>query len=109
MWSRAIERKIELDPIEKLKRQQKYKELADKGIKILEGSGGIRSHDWYYLMAGCQFSKGDNIEAKLNIDRAIATLPGGSAAAALYENLRNDIAKEMPRRPVRVHGQRRDR
>ncbi len=93
-WSSTIKMTIELDPIKEMLRQQKYKEHADHALDSLRRVSGERSHRWNYLFAQCHYNKWDYEAAKLSIDRAIVTLPGGSYLKNSYEGLRAEIVKK---------------
>jgi hypothetical protein len=93
-WATNVKMKIELDPIKEMLRQQKYKELSDHAISLLERCRVKSSHKWHYLLAQCQFNKWDYAAAKLSMDRAIAALPTGSYLKTPYERFRDEIVKK---------------
>jgi hypothetical protein len=93
-WATNLKMKLDLDPIKEMLRQQKYKELSDHAISLLESCRVKSSHKWHYLLAQCQFNKWDYDAAKLSIGRAIASLPSGSYLNNPYERFRDEIVKK---------------
>jgi hypothetical protein len=89
-WSTAIKMKFELDPIKEMLRQQKYKELADMAIGLLNSSPR-QTHEWHYLMAQSRYNRWDNDAALMHIEKAIQILPKDSHLAANYRRFRDDI------------------
>jgi GTPase SAR1 family protein len=93
-WATNVKLKLELDPIKEMLRQQKYKELSDHAISLLESCRVKSSHKWHYLLAQCQFNKWDYTAAKLSMNQAIAALPRGSYLKTPYERFRDEIVKK---------------
>jgi GTPase SAR1 family protein len=93
-WATTLKLKIELDPIKEMLRQQKYKELSDHAIKLLQERREKTSHRRYYLLAQCLFNKWEYDAAKDNIDKAIEGLPASSYLSNPYERLRTEIIKK---------------
>jgi GTPase SAR1 family protein len=89
-WSTAVKMKQELDPLKEMLRQQKYKELADEAIKLLNDSPQ-ETHEWHYLMARSYYNKWDYDSALRQIETAIQRLPKGSHLATPYAGLRGEI------------------
>lgn len=71
-WSNALKNKKELDPIEELKRKNKIKELARKGIQLI---GSVEKfgnqHHYQYLISMGYFNLWDTKQAKTHIEKAI--------------------------------------
>jgi CII-binding regulator of phage lambda lysogenization HflD len=93
-WATTLKLKIELDPIKEMLRQQKYKELSDHAVLLLQERGIKLSHRRSYLLAQCMFNKWEYGAAKTNIDKAIEALPSNSYLANSYERLRTEIIKK---------------
>jgi hypothetical protein len=93
-WATTLKLKIELDPIKEMLRQQKYKELSDHAVLLLQERGIKLSHRRSYLLAQCMFNKWEYGAAKTNIDKAIEALPSNSYLANSYERLRAEIIKK---------------
>jgi hypothetical protein len=93
-WATTLKMKIELDPIKEMLRKQKYKELSDHAISLLQGRREKSSHRWYYLLAQCLFNKWEYDAAKPNIDRAIERLGANSYLVDSYERLRTEIIRK---------------
>jgi DNA polymerase III delta prime subunit len=93
-WATTLKLKIELDPIKEMLRQQKYKELSDHAISLLQEHREITSHRHHYLLAQCFFNKWEYGMAKSSIDRAIDLLPPNSYLDNPYERLRSEVIKK---------------
>jgi hypothetical protein len=93
-WATTLKLKIELDPIKEMLRQQKYKELSDHAISLLQEREVKNSHRRSYLLAQCMFNKWEYGTAKTNIDQAIEALPSNSYLFNSYERLRTEIIKK---------------
>jgi hypothetical protein len=57
-WSTAVRMRLELDPLKEMLRQQKYKELADEAIKLLNDAPQ-GTHEWHHLMAQSHYNRWD--------------------------------------------------
>lgn len=79
-----------IDPLKEMLRQQKYKDLADRAIKLLLDIGD-RSCEWYYLMAQSCYNSWDYERALRHIEMAIDGLPIGSRLAGSYLRFKNEI------------------
>lgn len=93
-WATTLKLKIDLDPLKEMVRQQKYKELSDNAISVLQERTIKRSHRRSYLLAQCMFNKWDYAAAKIHIDDAINALPERSYLSNSYEKLRTEIIKK---------------
>ena len=93
-WGTSLKLKFDLDPIKEMLRQQKYKELADDGARLLVGCSDKKSHRWNYLSAQCHFLKWEYQAARRHIDAAISALPDASYLKASYERLQGEIIKK---------------
>ena len=93
-WATTLKLRLELDPIKEMLRQQKYKELSDHAISLLQKQAVGRSHRRSFLLAQCMFNKWDYGAAKNNIDDAIQHLPSDSYLVNSYERLRTEILKK---------------
>ena len=92
-WSTALKMKLELDPLKEILRQQKYKELADTAIKLLNGIPD-RTHECHHMLAQSYFNKWDYDNALRSVDNALSTLPKGSHLHNSYRYLRIEILKK---------------
>jgi Cdc6-like AAA superfamily ATPase len=98
-WSTALKMKVELDPLEEIKRQQKYKELAATAITLLKDVD-LGTHEWHYLLAQSYYNHWDKKLALHHIDKAIAAIPTGSQYAP-YRRLRREIQRKLTMYPQR--------
>ena len=93
-WSTTEKLKFELDPNREALRQQRYKELADKAIKILNRMTN-RSYERDYLLAQAYYNRWDYEPALRHIDRAIEILPQTSHLGPPYRRLRAEIVEKQ--------------
>jgi DNA polymerase III delta prime subunit len=94
-WSTALKTKPpELDPLHEIHRQQKYKELAETAIKLLQRSP-VDTHEWHFLMSQAYFDLWDYNQALHHIDKALSKLPKYSHFSNPYERLRKEILKKQ--------------
>jgi tetratricopeptide (TPR) repeat protein len=80
-WSTAIKMKMEHDPLREGRRQQDYKEHADKAILLLKRIPENNTAEYYYLLAQTHYNKWDYNPALGFINRAIDLLPDTSYLA----------------------------
>jgi len=94
-WSTALKnRKIEIDPIKEMMRQQKYKDLASKAIAHLKAINSD-THEWHHLLAQSYYNVWDYDLAMAHVDKAIALLPKGSHLYFPYQRLQGEILKKQ--------------
>jgi tetratricopeptide (TPR) repeat protein len=92
-WSTSLKVKGELDPIKNMLRTQKYKELAEKAITLLEHTSVI-TYEKYYLLAAAYHNTWDYPQALKAIDGALRLLPKESKLRESYNIFRSDIVKK---------------
>ena len=90
----------ELDPIQEKLRQQKYKELADKALEVLDQIKK-KTHEVYYLLAHCYHNKWDYEIAFRMIETAIRLCRKDPVCYASYDSLRKSIITQQERRRSR--------
>ncbi len=93
-WSTALKMKVELDPLKEMLRQQKYKELADTAITLLN-SIASGTYEWHHLLAQSYYNRWDYGQALLHVNEAIAGLPKDSHLYAPYRRLHREILKKQ--------------
>ena len=70
LQSTSVKMKFELDPLREMLRQQKYKELADTAIKLLN-EAPANTHDWHHLLAQSYYNRWDYESALRHVDHAL--------------------------------------
>ena len=95
-WSTSLKMKKDFDPIREMERQQKYKELADKAIKLLKDDV-LDDHERDRLLAQSHYNLWDYEKALIYVEKAIRELPQGSHLQAPYQRLRREILKNQNR------------
>jgi hypothetical protein len=95
-WSTALKMQFNPDPIKEMLRQQRYKELADVAIRLLDDIHE-RSHEWYRLMAEGLYDRWDYDRALRQIEMAILELPPHSHLASGYLYFKNEILRKQAR------------
>jgi tetratricopeptide (TPR) repeat protein len=95
-WSIQIKmnRDINPDPIDEMLRQQKYKELAQKGLDTLKRIKG-RTHEIYYFLAQGYFNLWDYENASSMITKAIRLCDEDPRYYHSYTYLRDLILKQQ--------------
>jgi hypothetical protein len=93
-WSVYLKMGFDIDPLHMKLRIQKYKELAAEAVKLLEGAGGVNTHEKYYLLAQAYYNLWNYDMALRNIGSAITHLPRGSNDIDSYQVLRSEILKK---------------
>jgi tetratricopeptide (TPR) repeat protein len=101
-WSTAVKITSELDPLKEILRQQKYKELAEKALRLLNQISS-HSHDWHHLMAQSYYNKWDYDRALRHIEKALEILPKNSHLRSPYWKLRGEILKKRATYSLEVH------
>jgi hypothetical protein len=95
-WSTSLKMRFDPDPLKEMLRQQKYKELADIAVKLLDDIHE-RPHEWYYLMAQSLYNRWDYDPAVRHIDMAILELPARSHLTGAYLRFKGEILKKRSR------------
>jgi hypothetical protein len=93
-WSTAIKIRFEIDPIQEMLRQQRYKELAEKAIGLLEPLG-FNTPEWNQLLAQSYYNVWNYDAALGYAEEAISALPPGSHLAAPYQRLKGEILRRF--------------
>jgi GTPase SAR1 family protein len=71
-WSSQVKSQRELDPLDEMVRQQRYKQLAERALSLLDlVPGQARDDRYYHLCARCYFNKWNYGKALKMIERAM--------------------------------------
>jgi len=93
-WSNALKNKKELDPIEELKRKNKIKELAKKGIQLIDNVKSQNdSHRNQYLISKGYFNLWDTSKAKEHVIKAINLTKSDLVSLRNYEKFLSMLEK----------------
>ena len=93
-WSNALKNKREIDPIEDIKRKNKIKEFAKKGIQLIELLESKKDdHKNQYLISMGYFNQWNTIKAKEHIKKAISSSENDLVSLRNYERFLSIIDK----------------
>ncbi len=93
-WSNALKNKREIDPIDDVKRKNKIKELAKKGIQLINNiDSQNNSHKNEYFLAMAYFNQWNTVKAKEHIVRAITFSETDKVSLNTYEKFLATIEK----------------
>jgi uncharacterized protein HemY len=90
-WSTKVKARMAINRLDEGVRQERYKELANRAIMMLDRMHGERTHEWYYLLAQCQFNRWDYTAAMRSVEQALKALPRGSHLQRHYEALKESV------------------
>jgi hypothetical protein len=93
-WSTKIKARMAINRLDEGLRQERYKGLATRAITMLNGVSGERTHEWYFLLAQCQFNRWDNTSAMRSVEQALGALPSGSQLRRHYEALKESVVSK---------------
>jgi GTPase SAR1 family protein len=93
-WSNALKNKREPDPIEDIKRKNKIKELAKKGIQLIEETGAAKDkHQSQYFISMAYFNLWDTAKAKEFVLKAIEQTQKDIVSLRKYEKFLSIIER----------------
>jgi len=96
VWSTHTKLKSEQDPIKGLERRARYKELAGRGIELLNGIPQFGDqHKYHFLLAHGYFNLWENERALKHIDKALDLAKGDIECCKYYLKFRRVVTKQM--------------